>query len=180
MADAIRGQADDLMDKLLDAARKDGILRQTRLVPLARARLLRFIQGVAAGFSMCENCDGAGTTGCVIPGSDFQPPEGERCGSCGGSGRCELPPDAPALDVCQSCSGSGSKGPTGCTDRLGTGRVRDVYGPPGGEAREPDGYLNLRAGMAISPMQYATVANKSEWRAFNFADGVARQDRETR
>lgn len=87
MADVLHVQAAELIDKLLDAARKDGLLRQIRLAPIARDKLLWFIHGAAAGFVMCEDCDGTGSTGEVHPGSEFQPPERERCPSCGGSGR---------------------------------------------------------------------------------------------
>jgi hypothetical protein len=47
MDDKLEGEANALIDALLDAARKDGILRQIKLVPVARESLLAFMDRLA-------------------------------------------------------------------------------------------------------------------------------------
>lgn len=42
------------------------------------------------GFTKCEDCNGSGYSGEVIPGSDFQPPESVPCSSCGASGMWQV------------------------------------------------------------------------------------------
>lgn len=43
----------------------------------------------------CEDCNGQGEVGEEIYQGEFQPPERDRCSSCGGSGRWSLPEPHP-------------------------------------------------------------------------------------
>lgn len=49
----------------------------------------------AVAWTVCEDCNGAGEVGEAYGGSEFQPPERDRCESCNGSGRWPAP-TAPA------------------------------------------------------------------------------------